>query len=240
MSEPVTRTFLVVDVEKSSDRGNEELALLRRQLYSMLNKAMSAAELMGGKAAVEDRGDGFLVVADASVLDVLVSLTDTLVDELTRYNATVVPTDWLRLRIAVHSGLVHRDFRGWSGEELTRTFRICDAPEAKLTLEAAQRGQAVVIVSDHVYETVVKHRYRGLPRDSFREIRSGFAWARVPGYSSPPVPQPPAEPGPPPSSPPGVSGGNLDLSQATVGTLISGSSIDRVDARSRFGGKRHE
>jgi hypothetical protein len=234
MNEPVTRTFLVVDVEKSSDRENEELPVLRRELYSMLHKAMEKADLLAGRCVTEDRGDGVLLIADAGVLEVT-PMVQTLVDELARYNATIDSETWLRLRIAVHCGFVHRDARGWSSEELTRTFRVCDLPEAKATLGVAQRAQAIVIVSDHVYSTVVKHGYGKLPREKFGELKSGVAWAWVPGYTTPPVQRPVAEAEPepaPPSRKPGVS--NNVSGSVVGGNVIQAGEIGRIDARNYF------
>lgn len=239
MNEPVTRTFLVVDIEKSSDRENEELPILRRQLYKMLHEGMKAADLLDGKTVTEDRGDGVLVIADASVIKVLSSLTQTLVDELKKYNATVDPLAWLRLRVAVHCGLVHHDPRGWSSEELTRTFRICDLPESKALLGAAQRAQAVVIVSEHVFDTVVKHGYSKLPRDSFGELKSGVARAWVPGYQTPPVPQPAAELEQEPEQETSrKSNVSNNVSGSSIGSLIQAGEIGQVDARNYFRGPR--
>lgn len=238
MNQPVTRTFLVVDIEKSSDRGNEELPVLRRALYSMLHKARENAGLLDGKCVAEDRGDGVLLIADAGVLEVT-PMAQTLVDELARYNATVDSQDWLRLRIAVHCGFVHRDARGWSSEELTRTFRVCDLPEAKATLGAAQRAQAIVVVSEHVYGTVVKHGYGKLPREKFGELKSGVAWAWVPGYHTPPVPQPVAEQEPEPAPPSRKTGVSNDVSGSVVGgNVIQAGEIGRIDARNYFRGPR--
>ncbi|MDX8031057.1 hypothetical protein SK803_12590 [Lentzea sp. BCCO 10_0856] len=238
MSEPVTRTFLVVDMEKSSSRENEELPVLRRQLYTMLHEGITAAGLLGGLTVTEDRGDGVLVIADASVIAVLSKLTQKLVDELSRYNATVDPPAWLRLRIAIHSGLVHRDPRGWSSEELTKTFRICDLPEAKETLSAAHRAQAIVIVSDHVFGTVVKHGYSKLPKDSFGEIKDGVAWAWVPGYLSPPVPA--AVPQAVAETEPLSRKRDVtnSVSGTVTGNVVQAGEIGQVDARNYFRGPR--
>ena len=234
MNEPVTRTFLVVDIEKSSDRENEELPVLRRALYSMLHKARENAGLLDGKCVTEDRGDGVLLIADAGVLEVT-PMAQTLVDELARYNATIESETWLRLRIAVHCGFVHRDARGWSSEELTRTFRVCDLPEAKTTLGAAHRAQAIVIVSDHVYRTVVKHGYGKLPREKFGELKSGVAWAWVPGYQNPPPVAAP-EPAPRKTAKSDDSGIRNDFSGNTIGNVIQAGRIGKIDARNYPGG----
>ncbi|WP_143467216.1 hypothetical protein [Lentzea kentuckyensis] len=233
MNEPVTRTFLVVDVEKSSDRENEELPQLRRELYSMLHKAMEKAGLLGGRCVTEDRGDGVLLIADAGVLEVT-PMAQMLIDELARYNATIESETWLRLRIAVHCGFVHRDARGWSSEELTRTFRVCDLAEAKAALGAAQRAQAIVIVSDHVYNTVVKHGYGKLPREKFGELKSNVAWAWVPGYTTPPVPQPVATEEHEPETPSRPSGVHNSVTGTVGGNVVQARDIGRVDARNYF------
>lgn len=229
---PVSRAFLVVDVENSSNRVNTEQTRLRADLYAALEEALAAAQLTGDRCAVEDRGDGVMVVADAEVLDVLDPVVEVLVDALARRNALVTPPEWMRLRIAVHHGFVHRDPHGWTGDDLTTTFRIVNSDEVKAVLVAADRAQAVVVVSDAVHRGVVRQCYRGLDPGSYRELNDGQrkAWVRVPGYATPPEP---AVKSRPVSGPPLAK--NITFTGNQIGSVHNADSIEHVDARAYFG-----
>ncbi|APE33957.1 hypothetical protein BOX37_08215 [Nocardia mangyaensis] len=192
MNEPMHRTFLVVDVENSSQLGNTELAAMRSTLYRILDEA---TDRTGTVVADDDRGDGCLLVLSLPVLEVLDQIVESVVVGVRTHNHTVGPLDWMRVRVAVHEGYVHKDGRGWSSDALTATFRLNDAAVVKGTLKNAARAVGVVVISDIVYQGVVRHNYR--PTVTSAEYRSVDittkegpvrAWLRVPGYPEPPLP----------------------------------------------------
>lgn len=239
VTDPKSRSILVVDVERSSDRTNPEKAEMRSALYHVLNRGLAGADLGCEPAhGVDDLGDGVLAVFDCEVLSVLDPLVDLMVDELARYNALVCGRDRLRLRIGVHFGLVSRDERGWVGHEMTAAFRATDAEPVKEVLRAAQRAEAVVVVTDDVHRSVVRHGYRGLRPDEYLRLAvpSGPVWVRVPGYAAPPVPATeaavPATPAMPAVAPSGMS-----FTGNKIGSVQNVGSIHSVDARVTFGGE---
>lgn len=234
--QPLSRSFLVIDVEKSSNRANSAQTVLRADLYAMVGEAMETAGLTADRYAVEDRGDGVMVVADAGVLDVLDPLADVVVDALARRNATVAPPDWMRLRIAVHHGLVHRDEHGWTGDALTTTFRINNMKPVKDVLRAADRAQAVLAVSDAVYRDVVCQGYRGLQPGTYREVADDerTAWVRVPGYAAPPgVATATATTAA--AAETDARGRAITITGNQIGSLHTAERVDTIDARSYFG-----
>ncbi|MET8756654.1 hypothetical protein [Lentzea sp. NPDC004782] len=230
--QPLNRSFLVIDVEKSSDRANSAQTVLRADLYAMVDEALGTAGLAVNQYAVEDRGDGVMVVADTGVLDVLDPVAEVVVEALARRNATVAPPDWMRLRIAVHHGLVHRDAHGWTGDALTTTFRINNMKPVKDVLRSADRAQSVLVVSDAVYRDVVCQGYRGLQPGTYREVADDerTAWVRVPGYAAPPgVATGPA------AAEPVARGQAITINGSQIGSVHTAERVDRVDARSYFG-----
>lgn len=192
MNEPTHRSFLVLDVEDSGDLGNVELGSMRATLDRVLGAALPHLEAI---AANEDRGDGGMLVLDLPVLEVLDQIVERLLDGVRRYNYTVDPSDWLRVRIAVHEGYVHRDERGWHSDALTATFRMNGSDLVKTTLKNAARANGVVVVSNAVFQSVVRHSYRasvtpagyGSAVISTKEGDTPV-WVRVPGYPAPPFP----------------------------------------------------
>ncbi|MCC8246739.1 hypothetical protein [Saccharothrix luteola] len=123
VSRPVRRSFLIVDIENSSDRTNLGLLELRRDLYEMLDTVVAPWGWLPDQWVTEDRGDGVMVIADVSIFDLLDQFVDDLSDALARRNSRS-PNGRMRLRIGLHYGFVHRDRYGWAGEALTTAFRI--------------------------------------------------------------------------------------------------------------------
>ncbi|MBF5000273.1 hypothetical protein IRT45_24310 [Nocardia sp. BSTN01] len=190
MNDPKHRSFLVVDVENSSALGNPQLVAMRATLYELLSKAIPNSDVV----VQEDRGDGAMLVLDLPVLDVLDQIVTAFLGGVREHNNTVDLSDWLRVRLAVHEGYVHRDEHGWTGEALTATFRLNNSKLVKQTLARAARAHGVVVVSDYVYQGVVRHEYRDTVTSAgFRDamISTGDAevraWVRVPGYPEPPL-----------------------------------------------------
>ncbi|WP_336081104.1 hypothetical protein [Nocardia sp. SSK8] len=237
MNAPTHRSFLVVDVENSSELGNVELAAMRSTLYGILDDALADSV---SDVATEDRGDGFLLILEASVLDVLDRLVGKLLDGVHGYNGTVGPLDWLRIRIAAHEGYVHHGPNGWSSDALTATFRMNNAPLVKKTLTNAARAESVVVVSDAVYQGIVRHNYRPtVTASGYRSAEISIqgdarVWIRVPGYAEPPVPArtdevPPVESGgtKPVPKVDGVTANNMFVGDVQAQMIVGRDNVSR-------------
>jgi hypothetical protein len=224
--EPVTRTFMVIDIEGSSQRTNPGVTRMRRQLYEIFDYTRSASGIPQERVSVEDRGDGIMAVADAELLAVLDRGLDALIEDLAAHNRNVQPPEWLRLRVALNRGLVHRDEHGWSGADLTATFRLIDDEQVKAALRRADRAQCVVVVSDAVYNGLIKQGYGNLSPDAYAPLEGKRGWVRVPGYPIPPV-----------TGEPGAGHDRADRRDETTtapgtvyGNLFQGNTISHVDA----------
>jgi hypothetical protein len=195
-ADPSMRSFLIIDVERSRTRDNVQRQTVRRDLYAVLDAALSDASIEPEQVTVEDRGDGALAVFDRPVLDILDDVISGLIRHLTRMNNEKHAPNWLRLRFAVHFGLVTQDPYGWSGAALDETFTLNGLPPVKAILHAAERAQSVLVVSDEVYRHVVCHKYRELDPTVYRQVEyySQMGWAMVPGYPAPPQPPRPLNP----------------------------------------------
>ncbi|HSV64693.1 MAG TPA: hypothetical protein VLJ59_02140 [Mycobacteriales bacterium] len=231
------RSVLVVDVESSSVRPDGHLMALRRSLYDIVDDALLRSSIPAARRVREDRGDGVLMLLDARVpkIDLVDPLLDRLADAVAAHNQHNPPLEWLRLRIALHSGEVERDQHGWGGEALTRTFRLVEAAAVKATLASAARAHCVIVVSDEFYQAVVRHRHRSIEPAHYRPIAVPVrgervrAWVRVPGYPEPPIPAddawPPAGPerlaDAPPPTPPGPAERRVSIQAETIGTVFN-------------------
>jgi hypothetical protein len=143
---------------------------------------------------------------------------------LRQHNRSLIPGAKVRLRVALHQGLVHLDSaNGFAGEAVVVVCRLLDALPLKRALAAFTGAAIAVIASESVFRDVVRHQYDGLRPDRFRQVEvslpaKGFrqsAWIYVPdedvnqldGLDEPePDPDPSTEP-PPDLDPPGRPAG---------------------------------
>jgi class 3 adenylate cyclase len=187
---PHHRAILTVDIEGSTTRTNPAKAQLRQVMYDLFDAALEACGITEEhRDPLVDRGDGVLVlihpVDQAPKTLLLTTLVPTLSLLLTEHNS-LRPEDGLRLRAALHAGEVHYDRQGCFGEALDITFRLLDAPEVKSRLSQTD-APLVLVVSDDIYRTVIRHRYDGIDDRAFEQtVRVRVAgqqhrgWVHVP------------------------------------------------------------
>jgi class 3 adenylate cyclase len=191
---PHHRAIVTVDIEGSTTRTNPAKAQLRQVMYDLFDAALEACGITEEyRDPLVDRGDGVLVlihpVDQAPKTLLLTTLVPTLSLLLTEHN-NLRPEDGLRLRAALHAGEVHYDRQGCFGEALDITFRLLDAPEVKSRLSQTD-APLVLVVSDDIYRTVIRHRYDGIDDRAFEQtVRVRVAgqqhrgWVHVPAAAT--------------------------------------------------------
>lgn len=197
MSHPVHRSILAVDIEKSTSplRTNPIREELRELVYRLLGAAMASAGIRDRHCdPFEDRGDGVLALihpADEVPKTLLFNpLIPALSQMLSDYNHSLPEPERLRrelrLRVVVHAGEVHFDGNGYFGEELDVACRLLDSPRLKKCLRQVP-APLVLVVSDDLYQSIVRHHYDGICRESFHPAvgvqvagRRRRGWVHVP------------------------------------------------------------
>jgi tetratricopeptide (TPR) repeat protein len=183
----VHRAILIVDVESFGDpsRTNAHQVAIRRRMYGALRRSFAKAHISWADCAVEDRGDGVLVLVPPTVpkswlvTDVPVHLAEMLV----RRNAACPAPERIRLRMALHAGEVLQDPHGFAATSINQAFRLIEAPALKAALHDSP-GVLALIVSDWFYREVVQHDEAARP-SGFRQVRAAVketdttAWVRV-------------------------------------------------------------
>jgi tetratricopeptide (TPR) repeat protein len=185
----VHRAILVVDVESFGDpaRTNADQLAVRDAMYKALRQSFAKARISWADCAVEDRGDGVLVLVSPEVPKsrLVTRLPVRLADILGRHNAACPAPERIRLRMALHAGEVHRDAHGFAGTSVNRAFRLIEAPPSRTALRTSA-GEVALIVSDWFYDEVVRHHPAAGP-SCFRQVRVVMketemtAWVRVLG-----------------------------------------------------------
>ncbi|MEU8803854.1 hypothetical protein [Spirillospora sp. NPDC048819] len=177
---------------------------VRDVLYESLGTAFRENGIAFDACYWEDRGDGVMIAVppEFDLATLLTTVTDRLRAEIRHHNAVSGDPAKMQLRVAVHMGMARSDGRGLVGTAVNDAFRILDAPALKEALRVS--GTAVgVIVSDRVYDDVVRHGWDLLDPGDYRPVEvqvkelTTTSWMNVPGLPSPvPAQSPPTPPAP--------------------------------------------
>ncbi|HEV2782306.1 MAG TPA: hypothetical protein VGX25_23185 [Actinophytocola sp.] len=192
---PLHRAIVVVDVEGSTRRLNPAKARLRRVMYELLEKALQSSGIFEmHRDPLIDRGDGALLLihpVDEVPKTVLLTAFVPALSQLLAGVHAHRPDHGIRLRTAVHAGEVHYDERGPFGEAIDISCRLLDAPALKVKLTATA-ASLVLVVSDDIYRTLIRHRYAGIDDRTFEPLvhleiagHPHRGWVHVPAEALP-------------------------------------------------------
>ncbi|MFF4904271.1 hypothetical protein [Streptomyces sp. NPDC001260] len=172
MTDPVSRTILLLDIERFSDRDDVEQAYLRRMLYGITDRVLQAAGIDETLRLRADRGDSVMELIDASapVTALLRSLLTEVPAELRSVNRMASSSAQIRLRGVVATGWVAVDeHNGWVGSDLNHACRLLDAEVLRAALRE-RTDDFALCVSDPLYAGVVRHDHTGVPRAEFHAV----------------------------------------------------------------------
>ncbi|MEV4623483.1 hypothetical protein AB0J74_32850 [Asanoa sp. NPDC049573] len=187
--------IVIVDIENYSARTDTVQGDLRRSLYDLMRGAVADAALGAERMDHEDRGDAvMLFFHTASPVRVLGPLVDRIDQALRDHAERHTEPYRMRLRMAVHHGLIKPDDDGWVGSAINDAARLVDSQPVRAGLTDHPEAWLSVIVSAPLYKTVLGAGH--LPASAAewapaRAVVKNFdepAWVRVPG-----VPQPPTD-----------------------------------------------
>jgi hypothetical protein len=171
--EPRHRTIICVDVERFGDpqRIDPDRVEVRDRLYEALRHAFARSGVSWENCDHEDRGDGVLMIVEPNVPKprLVVRFPRALGEALDRHNRSVPPATRIRLRVAVHAGDVRFDDHGVVGQEVNFAFRLVNAEAPRSALRESP-GNLVLIVSDYIFDKVVRQDRAGDPA-AYRPVR---------------------------------------------------------------------
>jgi hypothetical protein len=165
------QTIVGVDITGFGGREEQVQDHLRATMYAALQQAFADAGVKWpAREWRDDRGDGVLLILppDAAhrVIDPLVPYLHA---GLRRHNKLSSAAAQIMLRMAVHSGYIHQDEHGLSGEAIVQMCRLLDAPAFKDAVRA-RRAPLGVVVSQYIYEAVVRNGLGLIDPDTYRRI----------------------------------------------------------------------
>src|SRR6266536_1617985 len=187
--EPMHRAILAADIEGFGrlERSNPVRARLRAALHHLLDHSLTHASIDPWRREHTDHGDCVLVLLDPHTPKnrLLHPLVPKLAAALARHNRGAAAAERLRLRVVIAAGEILRDAHGHSGEDLNTAFRLLDSQPLHACLADAA-GDLAVIVSDAIYQAIVKHGYRGIDPADYRPVTvaaketNTTAWVHAP------------------------------------------------------------
>lgn len=191
-----TRKLCVAyDVEHYSQRGTRREYATQQRLSDVLAFAFSEAGLTAEDYELQEQGDGGLaLLPTGGTVDeprLLVSLLSALRTGLIELNEDLVEEARVRLRVALHEGVVHSAPHGYVGPAVIEVCRLRDAAPVRNAL-ADSDAVLVAVVADGLYRDVLSQGYHGLPGAAFAPVDvqvktfSARAWIYLPGEPLPP------------------------------------------------------
>ncbi|GGP34760.1 hypothetical protein [Saccharothrix coeruleofusca] len=184
------RVLISVDAEAYSARNDRQQLHMQHALLDVLEVAAAQAGFDRTRWDVQHAGDSELAVlpADTSERQVVDDFTGSLAHALGAHNDEHPDEPRLRLRMAVHQGLVCPSVAGYAGQGVVTVSRMVDSRPARRALLACPAADVVLALSPSLFVEVVGQGHTRLSWSDFREatIRNksfvGTAWLHVPGH----------------------------------------------------------
>ncbi|GIJ44340.1 hypothetical protein Val02_12260 [Virgisporangium aliadipatigenens] len=187
-------TIVLTDMAASARRDNQSQRRMRSELYAMMHDLVRYLGLDLDALALTDTGDGIRLLMPVRIVEpmhVIDAFVVGLAARLREHRRHVNEVARVRLRVALDLGVVERHHNGWSGEPLVRASRLVDADPVRAALDADDRLDFAVILSDVLFQTVVLPGQGFVGPSSFdpvtiavKEFRQ-FAWQLRQGTGEP-------------------------------------------------------
>ncbi|MFF4604980.1 hypothetical protein ACFY12_19885 [Streptomyces sp. NPDC001339] len=221
---------MAADVEKYSRLDTPGQEVIQADLVQALEESAELSGLDRTAWSRQAQGDQEFAVLppDTPEAVVLGDFVRHLAVRLGERNANRAEGDRMRLRLAIDTGVARTAALGYSGPAPIAVARYLNAPQLKRVLEAMDSTDLVVIISDRLYQDVVRLRGQGL--DPQRYVRAhirqkeftGYGWIHVPEHDAEELR--PLVTGPQPDGGPGG-----DAAPAPAGTPTNTSTVGRID-----------
>ncbi|WP_328393659.1 hypothetical protein [Nocardia sp. NBC_00416] len=164
-----------VDARGFGSSNDQRQRAIQAGIFGVLDRAADRAELDRSAWDRQHKGDGELAVLPATVAAAEPVLIDGFVRELNaalaQHNHGLRGAQRLRLRLAIHFGVVAKDENGLSGQATVAVSRLVDCAQAKRALDFYDDADLVVVLSNTVFADSVVQRYTDLDPRLFRRVR---------------------------------------------------------------------
>ncbi|MEH1100757.1 hypothetical protein [Micromonospora sp. CPCC 205561] len=173
MRHPERRLLVSVDMERYSRRTNLQQYEAQKDFRDLLHQAAGDVGLDRVAWTTQQAGDGELAILPRDVAEsrVIGRFVPELNRRLRGYNSSRVQDARIRLRVAVHQGLVHLDgANGFPGNAVVFVCRLCEAEPVKRALAAFPDAGVALIVSGEIFRDVVTEYPEEMRPERFRRV----------------------------------------------------------------------
>jgi hypothetical protein len=191
----IRRLCCAYDVEKYSVRTHQGQLAVQQRLARVIKAACAAAALGPDDYRIQPQGDGGLLLlptgGDVDEPLLIALLLRTMESELRAVNDGAAAGDRVRMRVALHEGVVYDGSNGYAGDAVIEVCRMCEAEPVKRALARAPLADLVLVASDGLYRGVLRHGGHGLPAGEFDAISvrvkefSANCWLYISGGHKP-------------------------------------------------------
>ncbi|MFE9422677.1 hypothetical protein ACFYNO_06930 [Kitasatospora sp. NPDC006697] len=180
---------LAADIERYSRFDTPDQRAVQAELARVMRAAAELSGLDHAKWVTQPQGDQEFAVLPGGTPEpvVLSDFVSHLAAELGGYNAIRPEARRMRLRLAIDTGVAATAALGFSGPAPIAVARYLSAPEVAQALAKTRSASLVVVISDRLYQDVVKSRLNGLDPQQYRRIHverkgfGGYGWVQLPG-----------------------------------------------------------
>ncbi|MEV2241566.1 hypothetical protein [Micromonospora sp. NPDC049891] len=173
MRQPERRLLVCVDMERYSRRTNLQQYEAQQDFHRMLREAAGEVGMDRVGWTTQQSGDGELAILPRDIPEarVIGRFVPELNRLLRRYNVSRLAAARIRLRVAVHQGMVHLDgANGFPGQAVVLVSRLCDAEPVRRALAAFPDAGIALVVSSDIYRDVVTEYPEEIRPERFRRI----------------------------------------------------------------------
>ncbi|MTK04210.1 hypothetical protein [Micromonospora sp. CP22] len=152
------RLCMAVDVAGYSRRGTVGTERIQRDLVDLLSRVRRGAGIPDSAVEPQPQGDGQFTVLPAGIDEssVIPRLVGGLGRQLRALNAGRSAAERLRLRLALHRGLVKPAANGWVGPSAIAVHRILDSTPLREALAAHPAAHFVLGLPDVLFQDVIR------------------------------------------------------------------------------------
>jgi hypothetical protein len=166
------RLCLAADVEGYSRQHNPTAEATQRRLVEVLAHARGHAGLDETQVHLQPQGDEEFAILPPGIDEshVISRFVQGLTGALGEVNRDLNATARVRLRVALHRGLMKPGASGWVGVAPVAVHRILNSGPVRAALREHTAADFVLAVPDVLFQDVLVHSYQGLPADGFRPV----------------------------------------------------------------------
>ncbi|GAA0447236.1 hypothetical protein Aca07nite_57930 [Actinoplanes capillaceus] len=166
------RLCMAADVVGYSRRGNAETELLQHDLVEVLGRARQAAGIAERQVDPQPQGDGQFTVLPYGIDEsrVIPALLRELGERLAERDRGRPADETMRLRVALHRGLVKQGENGWVGTSAIAVHRLLDSAPLREAIKTNPSAVYALGVPDVLYRDVIVHAVQPPVAADFRAM----------------------------------------------------------------------